>query len=157
MDQQSEQLSFDLAGLTRALRCLGNWVAGATEALTSWTHRIEQFTTGIVAGAPPHLVRTYLQDFGLDERHTVLDPFCGTGTTVVECKLNYVKGVGLEANPFAHFASTVKLDWEVDAELLNERARAIAAETMRCLDAQGIKDNEPIGKSLRRAVKVFGS
>ena len=33
------------------------------------------------------------------------------------------EAIGLEANPFAHFASTVKLNWEVDPELLDERAK----------------------------------
>lgn len=150
MDQQSEQLSFDLAGLDLSTEMsgeLGRGRNGSANKLDAQDRAIHDWYR-FVLSYPPHLVRTYLQDFGLDERHTVLDPFCGTGTTVVECKLNYVKGVGLEANPFAHFASTVKLDWEVDAESLNERARAIAAETMRCLDAQGIKDNEPFSGSL---------
>ncbi|MEA3341793.1 MAG: DNA methyltransferase, partial [Chloroflexota bacterium] len=40
-----------------------------------------------VLSYPPHLVRDYVDDFGLDEQSTILDPFCGTGTTVVEAKL----------------------------------------------------------------------
>ena len=39
-----------------------------------------------VLSYPPHLVRDYLQRFDLGRRARVLDPFCGTGTTVVECK-----------------------------------------------------------------------
>jgi hypothetical protein len=37
-----------------------------------------------VLAFPPHLVRKYLQEFGADEHGVVLDPFCGTGTTLVE-------------------------------------------------------------------------
>ena len=37
------------------------------------------------------------------------DPFCGTGTTLVECKKLGVASVGIEANPVAHFASQVNL------------------------------------------------
>jgi len=37
-----------------------------------------------VLSFPAHLVRTYLDRFGLAPGHTVLDPFCGTGTTLVE-------------------------------------------------------------------------
>ncbi|MEB3339020.1 MAG: hypothetical protein VKJ46_16230, partial [Leptolyngbyaceae bacterium] len=36
-----------------------------------------------VLSYPPHLVRDYLQRFGMDHTHRVLDPFCGTGTTLV--------------------------------------------------------------------------
>ena len=39
-----------------------------------------------VLSFPPHLVRDYLKRFNLNSRHRVLDPFCGTGTTLVECK-----------------------------------------------------------------------
>lgn len=83
-----------------------------------------------VLSYPPHLVRDYLEDFGLDSRHTVLDPFCGTGTTPVEAKLNGLRAVGLEANPLAHFASSTKLDWEVDPDELERRSQEIA--TVRC-------------------------
>lgn len=66
-----------------------------------------------VLSYPPHLVRKYINDFELDKRSTVLDPFCGTGTTIVEAKSNQIKAIGLEANSFPHFASTVKTDWTI--------------------------------------------
>src|SRR5262245_12609765 len=64
-----------------------------------------------VLSFPPHLVGDYLQDFGITRRNCVLDPFCGTGTTVVECKKRGIPSIGIEANPMAHFASQVKTDW----------------------------------------------
>ncbi|MGC8781568.1 MAG: DNA methyltransferase [Anaerolineae bacterium] len=63
-----------------------------------------------VLSFPPHLVRNYLREFGDDRRIVVLDPFCGTGTTLIEAKLAGLPGIGLEANPFACFASSVKTD-----------------------------------------------
>lgn len=45
-----------------------------------------------VLSYPPHLVRDYLEDFGLDSSHTVLDPFCGTGTTLVEVQTKRHQG-----------------------------------------------------------------
>src|SRR5688572_12184929 len=39
-----------------------------------------------VLSFPPHLVRTYLERFNVGNDQLVLDPFCGTGTTLVECK-----------------------------------------------------------------------
>ena len=47
----------------------------------------------------------------MSEDARVLDPFCGTGTTLVECKKLRVPSLGFEANPFAHFAGSVKIDW----------------------------------------------
>src|SRR6266498_5644203 len=64
-----------------------------------------------VLSFPPHLVRDYLDRFAIRNTHRVLDPFCGTGTTIVECRKRGVPSVGVEANPMAHFASRVKADW----------------------------------------------
>lgn len=94
-----------------------------------------------VLSFPPHLVRRYIHDFGLDGRHVILDPFCGTGTTLVESKLNGIPSIGIEANPFAQFACSVKLDWTIDADLLTSRAHEIAGSALGLLSAQGIDDN----------------
>jgi SAM-dependent methyltransferase len=79
-----------------------------------------------VLSFPPHLVRDYLRDrFRVAPGQVVLDPFCGTGTTVVEAKrLGYV-GIGIEAHPMSHFASTWKTTWTGDPDELT----ALAART----------------------------
>ena len=94
-----------------------------------------------VLSYPPHLVRQYLDEFGLKSNDTVLDPFCGTGTTLVEAKKLGIRGAGLEVNPFAHFASTVKLDWRLDASALKSGADEIAGKVLRKLRRQGIHDD----------------
>ncbi len=83
---------------------------------------------------PPHLVQDYLEKFGVNESHQVLDPFCGTGTTVVECKKLGIPSVGVEANPMAWFAGTVKLDWSLDPDQLLRHADQIAKATEKMLD-----------------------
>ncbi len=71
-----------------------------------------------VLSFPPHLVREYFKKFDLKNGETVLDPFCGTGTTILEAKLNGFAGIGIEANPIAYFATMVKTNFDVDAEVL---------------------------------------
>jgi hypothetical protein len=61
-----------------------------------------------VLSFPPHLVRDYLEKFNINSNHCVLDPFCGTGTTIVECKKLAIPSVGIEASPFACFAGQVR-------------------------------------------------
>lgn len=39
-----------------------------------------------VLAYPDHLVVDMLDRFGVGDDAVVLDPFCGTGTTLVECK-----------------------------------------------------------------------
>jgi DNA modification methylase len=94
-----------------------------------------------VLSFPPHLVRTYIERFGITKRNCVLDPFCGTGTTLVECKKLGIPSVGLEANPLAHFACRVKVDWNVDPDGLLQRASEIAENAFAELAKDHVDDN----------------
>ena len=98
-----------------------------------------------VLSFPPHLVRDYIRKFRLNANSVVLDPFCGTGTTLVEAKLAGMKAVGLEGNPFPQFASSVKTDWAVDVDSLTSHTRQIAKEVLAVLKSQGIDDNLSLG------------
>lgn len=95
-----------------------------------------------VLSFPPHLVREYVTRFDLGAHHRVLDPFCGTGTTIVECKKIGVPSVGVEASPMAHFAGQVKVDWSPDPQGLIEHAYHIAELVVKVLRAEGIEDEE---------------
>jgi DNA modification methylase len=90
---------------------------------------------------PPHLVRQYVDSFGLDAKASVLDPFCGTGTTVVECQKLGLRGVGIEAHPMAHFASATKVDWTPDPDQLERTAAKIAERVLDKLERMGITDD----------------
>lgn len=94
-----------------------------------------------VLSFPPHLVRDYIQDFNLSDEAVVLDPFCGTGTTLVESQLNHLHAIGLEANPFPHFASSVKTDWQISPGHLKEVSDEIADAALRKLIDSGIDDH----------------
>jgi hypothetical protein len=50
----------------------------------------------------------------LGSSSVVLDPFCGTGTTLVAAKKMNVPSLGIEANDFCHFMATTKIHWKVD-------------------------------------------
>ena len=94
-----------------------------------------------VLSYPPHLVRDYLARFDASPQKRVLDPFCGTGTTIVECKKLRVPSIGVEAHPMAHFASATKVDWDVEPAELEESSRRIAAAAIDELEANGIIDD----------------
>jgi hypothetical protein len=91
-----------------------------------------------VLSFPPHLVRDYLNKFEVSQTQTVLDPFCGTGTTVVECKKNGVPSVGIEANPMAYFACRTKTDWAIDPRKLLASAEKVAEHVNNQLELQGL-------------------
>ncbi|HEY5910061.1 MAG TPA: DNA methyltransferase [Verrucomicrobiae bacterium] len=93
-----------------------------------------------VLSFPAHLVRAYVAKFGLCAGHTVLDPFCGTGTTLVECKKLGISSCGVEPNPMAAFASRTKVSWEVDPQALLKHATRVANLTLEKFDQQGLAD-----------------
>src|SRR5260370_14808378 len=71
-----------------------------------------------VLSYPPHLVRDYLKQLPAPEGRRVLDPFCGTGTTIVECKKLGVSSIGVKDNPISHFARTIKITSYLDPSVL---------------------------------------
>jgi DNA modification methylase len=100
-----------------------------------------------VLSFPPHLVSDYIQRFQLNHRHRILDPFCGTGTTLVEAKKRGIPSAGTEANPLAHFASSVKLDWTINPTELVDHAEQIGASVAAELRSAGIY-GEPLLRDL---------
>lgn len=57
----------------------------------------------------PQVAKALLNIFGIRSGARVLDPFCGSGTTLVECAHSEVSGVGVDLNPFAVFLANAKL------------------------------------------------
>lgn len=99
------------------MRSQENAVKPADQAIHRWYRFVLSF--------PPHLVRKYLNKFGISVGDTVLDPFCGTGTTLVECKKLGIPNIGVEAMPIMSFASSVKTNWNCDPKSLLEASSEI--------------------------------
>ena len=70
----------------------------------------------------------------------MLDPFCGTGTSLVECKKLGIASLGIESNPMAHFASAVKVDWSADCAQLSAYADKVGASAGKTLKRQGMDE-----------------
>ena len=57
----------------------------------------------------PQVVRAMLNIFNIGPGQKVLDPFCGSGTTLVECSHIGATGYGVDLNPLAVFIANAKL------------------------------------------------
>ncbi|MBN1311300.1 MAG: DNA methyltransferase [Anaerolineae bacterium] len=75
-----------------------------------------------VLAYPDHLVSDMIDYFGIQPGQTVLDPFAGTGTTLVECKKQGIHSTGIDANPVAAFACRVKTKWGINLSEFDEQS-----------------------------------
>lgn len=73
---------------------------------------------------PSHLIRAIINYFGASTDDVILDPFCGSGTTLVEARMLGAKGIGIEISPLSAMMSRVKSQFPNDglqvSELLTE-------------------------------------
>ena len=76
---------------------------------------------------PPHLVRAILNYFAATHSDVVLDPFVGSGTTLVECRLLGIPALGIEISPLSSLIARTKSSFPTDTSVLHNAA--IALET----------------------------
>lgn len=103
----------------------------------------QQFVNGevhewyrLVLGYSDHLVSNLLDEFAIRPGMAVVDPFCGSGTTSVECMKRGVHSWAIDANPSSCFAAKVKTNWNLNAADITaatptviRSARALGRET----------------------------
>jgi len=65
-------------------------------------------------GYSPAFVDYIIKSKNISKDDVILDPFVGSGTTVVESKLQGIPSIGIDANDFLAFASLVKTRWDLD-------------------------------------------
>ena len=108
---------------------------------TAFTHGLHRFAAKYVPQVPAWALDT----FG-GRRAVVLDPFMGSGTTLVEGVLRGATTIGVDIDPLARFIARAKVtpvDHERIADLgreLERRWRAPAAETGRRLPMPDVSD-----------------
>jgi site-specific DNA-methyltransferase (cytosine-N4-specific) len=83
---------------------------------TYYTHGFHPYP----AKFTPQIVNKF---FNLYCKHgfTILDPFCGSGTTLVEGVLNGMDSVGIDLNPIAYIISRAKLNQYTEKEIQSVR------------------------------------
>ena len=92
-----------------------------------------------VLSFPPHLVRQYIAKLKIGADDLLFDPFCGTGTTLVEAKQNRIPSIGCDAHPFAALVSRVKTNWTVDVKVLRATLRRILRQAETETSGHGLQ------------------
>jgi hypothetical protein len=57
----------------------------------------------------PQMIKGVMNIIGLKRGHTVLDPMCGCGTTLIEASIIGINSIGIELSPFACLMARAKL------------------------------------------------
>lgn len=76
-------------------------------------------------GFSPELVINLLEKFEIKKGSNILDPFCGTGNTLLACKENGYNALGFDILPLSVFISNTKLQGNYNIEKLYEAIRQI--------------------------------
>ncbi len=85
----------------------------------------------------PQLAKGLLNICGVEEGAFILDPFCGSGTTLLESYLNGYRGFGCDMNPLAAMIAKAKVGiLEVNPDILREAVgtllRKLETSPIRC-------------------------
>jgi len=69
---------------------------------------------------PFSLLEESIKKYNLKKGDLVLDPFCGSGTTLVSSNLFGLNAIGIDTNPLMCFVSEVKTTWDIDIQKIKE-------------------------------------
>jgi hypothetical protein len=82
-------------------------------------------------------VRQYLQRFEIPADMALLDPFCGTGTTLVEAKKHGVASVGCDGTSVRpRWLSRAKTNWAMDLRACDFSSQPFSMAQLRGMRAQ---------------------
>jgi DNA modification methylase len=95
----------------------------------------------IIMGFDWKLVHHIIDHLSIGPDHLVLDPFCGAGTTLVQCKKQGIRSVGIDANPVCTLASQVKTSWRLSPERLSLLLDEIISDAAVLVDSDTIADD----------------
>lgn len=73
-----------------------------------------------VMGFSDSLVNLVLDRFSASSETPFLDPYCGSGTSLIEAQKRGLEVYGIDANPASVLASRTKTDWMIDLRLARE-------------------------------------
>lgn len=88
-----------------------------------WYNYLEEF--------PYSLIEKKIKEYRLNSDAIVLDPFCGSGTTLVSANMFSLDAIGFDVNPLMTFISKVKTTWSIDLVELKQIIIEVAETFLR--------------------------
>lgn len=94
---------------------------------------------------PHHFVSECTKKYKLSSEYYILDPFVGSGTTLIQAKMDGYKSIGVDTNPVMVFISKQKLNWKINADKV---AEAFTTTVSQFLEASDKTKEEVINDSV---------
>lgn len=110
------------------------------ESTNYLTHNFHPYPAKFIPQIPKFTIKTFTQ-----EGDTILDPFCGSGTSLVEARLLNRNAIGVDLNPIATLVSKAKTNKINQSELnkIPELLKNIKKDIYRHYNKVNIKYNIP--------------
>ena len=102
-----------------------------------YTHCLHNYPAMMI----PQIVRELLNQYGTPGGW-VLDPYCGTGTSLVEASMFGMNGVGCDINPLVRLITTVKTT-PISIEVLSQYVSDLCSSTLQ-VESSGDIPSAPI-------------
>ncbi len=77
---------------------------------------------------PYSLIEDKIKEYKIKHNSLVVDPFVGSGTTLVSANMFHCNSVGFDANPLMTFISEVKTTWDFDLTLYKKQVIKVAEQ-----------------------------
>jgi DNA modification methylase len=119
-DSVREQMPFAFASALADAGDAEDWDY-ATADTKSHTHCYHVYPAMMIPQVARRLIRLYGRAGGM-----LLDPFCGSGTSLVEARMAGMNAIGVDLNPFAVFLARVKTT-DFDLEQVAREAKSLRA------------------------------
>jgi len=98
--------------------------------MTLPVHRWFRYSAGCSAQWAQDVIETH-------HAKRVLDPFAGSGTTILAAEQAHVESAGVDIHPFVSRVARAKLSWRAEPSVLMERAAEILDEAPRSATPEG--------------------
>lgn len=93
-------------------------------------HRWYRYTAGYSGQWAEDVIRQDYERKGKPKGYEVLDPFAGSGTTMLAADQTGVASLGFESHPLVNRIDAAKLSWNTDALAFAAKGREIAGLAM---------------------------
>ncbi|MBL7075538.1 hypothetical protein ISS37_09915 [candidate division KSB1 bacterium] len=124
LEKQSSQLELFLE--TKNISQLNRY-----GVIHKWYNYLEDF--------PYSLIEDKIIEYNLKDNSLVVDPFCGSGTTMITANMFHLDAVGFDANPLMTYVSKVKTNWDINIGELEKWIRNVAEQFLKGVQELYIK------------------